>query len=256
MVEAKLHLSYKEADVFLVSAMIHLQPAFSKAPEVFDAVDVGLAFAEGFVMVDADMVKAMNTEPVVDVESVGIHPRLRLYMDLYRALERLPVYPPGEDDPDLAVSLQKPEYRDFAARASSTPALALAAEVRLVNLDFTRKLLQLALSVIGQLLPYASVVAKHRVPVYAEVLGHASRRDAQPEQPRDLFNRAAGNSRLTRTGRELLAASLALTASVRKLVRLPVAALRTTDPNIFPCQFLSTMKLTTRSFVNCMFFHN
>ena len=113
------------------------QMSLGLVPEVFEPVDVGAVLDEGLPMVDAFMLEAGDVEHVVGRETVCKDDGIRLYTLLDDGHERLA---PGIGDDhgvDLASALEEAEDRNLSAGTAAAFTFAPAAEVALVEFDFT-----------------------------------------------------------------------------------------------------------------------
>lgn len=118
-------------------AVVASQMPLGLVPEVLDAINVVEVVREQLGVVDADMVELRDVQHVVGSEAIGVDDRLR--PDLF-ANDRKKRSGRGiwdDDDMHLAAPFQQSEHRHFAPGATSTLALAMAAEIALVNLDLS-----------------------------------------------------------------------------------------------------------------------
>ncbi len=145
----------KRGKFFLKPPWYILSRRFAKTPEVFNAVDMSLLVCKGFVMTDTSMLETFEVKSIIDSIAVGVNPGLGPHMGFYGPMKGLPVEALGKDHPNLAVTLQKTENRDFSAGATSPLPLTDTAEVGLVNLYLTGKLPDFLLPIGGYTGPYA-----------------------------------------------------------------------------------------------------
>jgi len=172
-------------------------------------------------------------------------------------MKGLPVEALGKDHPNLAVTLQKTENRDFSAGATSPLPLTDTAEVGLVNLYLTGKLPDFLLPIGGYTGPYDGIVTHDGLAVYAQVPRHTRRRDHQPEKSCYLSKRAPWKPVGPFLGRKFLTAFLALPAAVSKSVRRSMSAGSTVDmSNPFACSISDSAFATLESITLSFGYHS
>jgi hypothetical protein len=136
MIIPKFHFFQIQRKLFFGDAMKVGQPLFGVTPEPFQAVDVHLSGRKGFAVIDPQVAVAAKHQTVIAAELVGIDEAAAT-----DGLDRLFQQAPGGNILDHlhanhAVSLVNAEYRHFRGRSPAPLALASAAKVRLVQLDF------------------------------------------------------------------------------------------------------------------------
>lgn len=232
MIEAELHFFEEESEVLLPAAMVHLESALGEAPEVLDPVDVGAPLAEGFGMVDSDVVKPLEVELVVGPVAIGVDPGLGCDMLADLPVEGLLVQAVGEDHPHGSLALEDAEDGNLARGATAAYPLPVAAEVGLVHLDFTAHGLGLPLALGQQDGPEPREVAEGRLAVHPEVFRHALGGHHEPEQPDNLPQGLSGNAWLASSPGELLPAAPTFPSPITEPVGFPRVAFRA--PNSAP----------------------
>ena len=136
MVEAELHFFQVEIEVVAADTVITLELGLCIAPEVFDAIDVPtLAHSKALLMIDTVVLEAVEHQPIVGAEAVGVDDALRYDLrldDLPQSLARNIFDDAGVDTP---FALQEPENRDLPGCNATARPFATATEVALIAFD-------------------------------------------------------------------------------------------------------------------------
>jgi len=140
MVIPKFHFFQVKRKAFLGDTMELDESFLGEAPESFQAVDINLSSGKPLSMIDLEVSISAKHESVIAFEFIGIDDGSPLnHFDGF-IQERLGGYVPDNRNPDLAATLQKAEYRDFAGRSSATSSLPLSTEIGFIQLDFPMQL--------------------------------------------------------------------------------------------------------------------
>jgi hypothetical protein len=112
-----------------------------------------LAVNRGLIVFDPPVVEAVERQLVIGLPVVGVDDRVQLDV-LQDGPQQLLLAAVGrQDDADLVAPLEQPADGELAAGALFALALAVAAEVGLLDLDGPLELLQLGLALGGAALP-------------------------------------------------------------------------------------------------------
>ncbi len=137
VIEAPLAFLEVEVEVDAGDAVEAAQVPLGLAPEVLDAVDVAASVDKALLVVDAHMPEAFRVEHVVGGKAIGVDYGIWLYPLLDDGQQRAGRGVRDHHRVDLPAALEQSEHWHLATGSAASFALAVAAEIALVQLDFT-----------------------------------------------------------------------------------------------------------------------
>ena len=115
------------------------QMTLGLAPEVLDAVDVVLLIGEQLGVVDAAMLEARHIEHIVGTEGIGVDDAVGDDLVLNDCLQRFALCVRDNLGINLAATFEQAKHGNLAPSPATALALAMAAEVALVDLDLAEE---------------------------------------------------------------------------------------------------------------------
>jgi hypothetical protein len=138
-IETPLTLFQEEVKVSCWNTIEATHVPLGLVPEVLDTVDVVCLIREELRVVDAEVLEAGHIEHVVGTQRVRVDDRVRHNLLVDDGLQG-DSFDVGYDlGIDLAAAFSQAKYRNLACGTASTLALAMPAEVALVNLDLAEQ---------------------------------------------------------------------------------------------------------------------
>ena len=139
MVVTKFEFFEVEGEPAWRDAMVLDQPLFRPTPKAFEAVDVDLAIGEPGLMVHRQMSISTKHQCIIRFVFVSIYQAATPNFFRRDAKQRRGLDVRNRLDINVSITLKYPKNRDFPGRTATSLALAFAAKVRFVELDFTSK---------------------------------------------------------------------------------------------------------------------
>ena len=138
-----------EREVFGINTVALEEKLFCEAPKALDAVDMAGAVGEVFLVIDREVLSEALKITVAG-EFVGVKDGTLDGVGLDFAHEGFFGAVGHDHRADPAVAFQQPEHRHFTCRTASTPSLAMAAKVGLIDFDLAKQLATLRLGQIRE----------------------------------------------------------------------------------------------------------